>query len=65
MDGYRIDGPQGLFFLLVNGDGFYVGAVAQKVEIYGSPVIVTFDPPIAPTIDAGELYRSIVAGLPS
>jgi hypothetical protein len=51
------------FYLITNGDGFYVFAVAQKVNINGSPVIVSFDPPIAPTVDAGTIYQAIVAKL--
>lgn len=65
MDGYGVNGPQGLYFLLINAEGFYVGAVGQRVNINGSPIIVTFDPPIAPTVDLGEVYRSIVALVPA
>jgi hypothetical protein len=58
-----VDGPDGLFYLGVDANGYYAYAFGQHVAIDGSPVVIRFDPPIAPTVDAGEIYRTIQAQL--
>lgn len=63
MDGYIVEVDGVPFFLLIRADGYYVGAVGQRVDVNGSPVIVSFDPPIAPTVDLGEIYRRLSAML--
>lgn len=47
------------FSLTSDSGGYYAYAVGQHVDVNGSPLIVTFDPPIAPTVDLGEVYRQI------
>lgn len=51
------------FQLGYDEDGYYAKATAQRVEIEGSPVVISFDPPIAPTVDLGEVYQAIKAKL--
>lgn len=51
------------FELLANTQGYYIRAEQQNVAINGSPIIISFDPPIAPTIDLGEVYQVIKAKL--
>lgn len=41
--------------VLTTVDGFYITAVFQHVDINGSPVIVHFDPPIAPDFGTPQL----------
>lgn len=52
------------FVLGENLAGYYVEAVGQRVDIAASPVVISFDPPIAPTVDLGEVYQAILAQLP-
>lgn len=56
----QVDGVP--FYLILNGDGYYAYAVSQKVNVNGSPLIVSFDPPIAPTVNAQTIAQTI-AGL--
>lgn len=63
MNDIEVDGVP--FYLINDSSGFYVYAVGQHCDINGSPVIVSFDPPIAPTVDAGQIYQAIKAKLPS
>jgi hypothetical protein len=56
----------GVPFQLGSDDkGYYVTATSQRVGVQGSPVVVTFDPPIAPTVDLGEIYQRIKADIPA
>lgn len=60
----EIDGPDGVFYLMSNYDGYWAAAAGQKVGVTGSPVVISFDPPIAPTVDLGAIYQAIKAKLP-
>jgi hypothetical protein len=65
----EVTGPSGTFYLLINYNGYYVGAVGQQVGVDGSPVVIRFDTPIIPignppTIDLGAAYQMIRQYLP-
>jgi hypothetical protein len=45
-------------------NGYYIKAKAQRVHVTDSPTAVSFDPPIAPTVDLGVIYQAIKAKLP-
>lgn len=64
MDDPFIDVDGVPFVLGADDKGYYITATSQRVGIQGSPVVVTFDPPIAPTVDAGTIYQAIKAKLP-
>lgn len=53
------------FQLGYDENGYYATATSQRTEIEFSPVVISFDPPIAPTVDLGAIYQAIKAKLPA
>jgi hypothetical protein len=61
MDPIEVNGIP--FVLTADDRGYVIEATSQTVHVEGSPVVIRFEPPIAPTIDLGAVYRAIQAQL--
>ncbi len=62
MDDIMVEGIP--FALGSDEHGYVITATDQRVHVVGSPIIISFDPPILPTVDLGNVYQAILAKLP-
>jgi hypothetical protein len=60
---YSIGGPDGPVYFYTDANGYIVRVGGQRLDVNGSPLIITPDPPLGPidSVDFGSLYRTIIA----